>query len=95
MFESAAEVDIKFSKLIDKECENITTDVRKWFKKLAKEERAHDERIMTANDKIKQAGAKYSLGFSFEADIQAHQVKHTRSKQRRKPRPLYRNTIGT
>ena len=50
-------MDTKFSKLIDKECETISSEVRKWFKKLAKEEKAHDERVITANEKIRQAGA--------------------------------------
>ena len=56
IFESIVDVDSKFSKIVDKECESISGDVRKWFKRLAKEEKAHDDKIMTANAKIKAAG---------------------------------------
>ena len=61
MFESIVEVDTKFSKIIDKECEAISAEIRKWFKKLAKEEKAHDDRLNNANEKIKQAGASLSI----------------------------------
>lgn len=30
-----SEVDTKFSKLVDKECDAINGEVKKWFKKLA------------------------------------------------------------
>jgi rubrerythrin len=56
MFESIAEVDTKYSKIIDKECESVSADIRKWFKKLAKEEKSHDDRLANANEKIRQAG---------------------------------------
>ncbi|CAL1715838.1 unnamed protein product [Somion occarium] len=59
IFESLAEVDSKFVKFADKECDNISAEVKKWFKKLAKEEKAHDERMASANAKIKQAGQLY------------------------------------
>lgn len=35
IFESLAEVDVKFSKIADKEVENVGSDLRKWFKKLS------------------------------------------------------------
>jgi hypothetical protein len=35
MLEALSEVDNKFAKLADRECENLSSDVRKWFKKLA------------------------------------------------------------
>ncbi|KAI0364323.1 hypothetical protein BV20DRAFT_974598 [Pilatotrama ljubarskyi] len=54
-----SEVDAKFAKYADKECDNVSGEVKKWFKKLAKEERAHDEKIASANQKIKQAGQVY------------------------------------
>lgn len=61
ILEARMEVDAKFSKLADKECEAVTSDVRKWFKKLSKEEKAHDERVVSANAKIKSAsGSLYS-----------------------------------
>ncbi|KAF9073425.1 hypothetical protein BDP27DRAFT_1391012 [Rhodocollybia butyracea] len=59
IFETLSEVDSKFAKLADKEYDGISSDVKKWFRKLAKEEKAHDERIALANAKIKQAGLIY------------------------------------
>ncbi|KAL5526300.1 hypothetical protein ACEPAF_8023 [Sanghuangporus sanghuang] len=59
LLESLAEIDAKFVKIIDKECEGVSSDLKKWFKKLAKEERNHDEKISAANTKIKQAGLAY------------------------------------
>ncbi|KAK7678579.1 hypothetical protein QCA50_018451 [Cerrena zonata] len=59
IFESLVEVDSKFVKFADRECDNISAEVKKWFKKLAKEEKAHDQRMATANAKIKQAGQLY------------------------------------
>ncbi|KIK63027.1 hypothetical protein GYMLUDRAFT_41329 [Collybiopsis luxurians FD-317 M1] len=59
IFEVLSEVDTKFAKLADKEYDGVSGDVKKWFKKLAKEEKAHDERIAAANAKIKQAGQLY------------------------------------
>ncbi|KAI0353783.1 hypothetical protein OH77DRAFT_1512591 [Trametes cingulata] len=59
IFEAMSEVDAKFAKYADKECDNVSGEVKKWFKKLAKEERAHDEKIASANQKIKQAGQIY------------------------------------
>jgi hypothetical protein len=35
IFEILAEVDMKFSKIADKEAENVGTDLKKWFKKLS------------------------------------------------------------
>lgn len=72
-----AEVDAKFAKYADKECDAVSGEVKKWFKKLAvsitplsplciifiqcvqKEERLHDEKIASANQRIKQAGLVY------------------------------------
>ncbi|KAH8093709.1 hypothetical protein BXZ70DRAFT_1010307 [Cristinia sonorae] len=59
IFDALAEVDSKFAKLADKECESISGEVRKWFKKLAKEEKLHDDKMASANAKIKQAGQLY------------------------------------
>ncbi|KAH9848468.1 hypothetical protein C2E23DRAFT_786021 [Lenzites betulinus] len=59
IFESMSEVDAKFAKFADKECDSVSAEVKKWFKKLAKEERTHDEKIASANQKIKQAGLIY------------------------------------
>ncbi|KAL0954444.1 hypothetical protein HGRIS_003421 [Hohenbuehelia grisea] len=59
IFEALSDIDSKFAKLTDKEYDAISAEVKKWFKKLAKEEKAHDERIATANLKIKQAGQAY------------------------------------
>ncbi|EMD33318.1 hypothetical protein CERSUDRAFT_126091 [Gelatoporia subvermispora B] len=59
IFEALSEVDTKFAKIADKECDAISAEVKKWFKKLAKEERAHDERIAAANARIRQAGQTF------------------------------------
>ncbi|KAI5118106.1 hypothetical protein M0805_005213 [Coniferiporia weirii] len=59
LLESLAEVDSRFVKVADKECETASNDLKKWFKKLAKEEKNHDDRIATANARIKQAGQTY------------------------------------
>ncbi|KAF8501481.1 hypothetical protein F5888DRAFT_1672612 [Russula emetica] len=59
VFEVLSDVDVKFSKFVDKECDVINGEVKKWFKKLAKEEKAHDDRIANASAKIKQAGQSY------------------------------------
>ncbi|KAI0833779.1 hypothetical protein BC628DRAFT_1307875 [Trametes gibbosa] len=59
IFESMSEVDAKFARYADKECDSVSAEVKKWFKKLAKEERTHDEKIASANQKIKQAGQIY------------------------------------
>jgi hypothetical protein len=58
IIEARLEVDAKFSKLADKECEAVTSDIRKWFKKLSKEEKAHDDRVVSANAKIKSASKR-------------------------------------
>ncbi|KAK7033167.1 hypothetical protein R3P38DRAFT_2921141 [Favolaschia claudopus] len=59
IFDSLSEIDSKFAKIADKEYDGISAEVKKWFKKLAKEEKAHDERLSNANAKIKQAGQMY------------------------------------
>ena len=35
VFEAVAEVEGKFSKLTDKECDGLSAEVKKWFKRLA------------------------------------------------------------
>ena len=35
IFESMVEVDTKFAKYADKECDSVSAEVKKWFKKLA------------------------------------------------------------
>ncbi|PFH53012.1 hypothetical protein AMATHDRAFT_55922 [Amanita thiersii Skay4041] len=59
IFETLAEISSKFAKVADKEYHGISTEVKKWFKKLAKEEKAHDERLLNANARIKQATQAY------------------------------------
>ncbi|KAF8274841.1 hypothetical protein EI94DRAFT_1713173 [Lactarius quietus] len=59
IFDVLSDVDAKFSKFVDKECDVISAEVKKWFKKLAKEEKVHDDKIANANVKIKQAGQSY------------------------------------
>lgn len=59
IFDVLSDIDARFSKFADKQCDDISTEVKKWFKKLAKEEKLHDEKIANANMKIKQAGQVY------------------------------------
>ncbi|KAF9223788.1 hypothetical protein BS17DRAFT_733582 [Gyrodon lividus] len=59
IFEVLVDVDGKFAKIADKECNNVSSEVKKWFKKLGKEENAHDERMNESNARIKQAGQAY------------------------------------
>lgn len=59
IFEVLSEIDSKFAKFADKEYDNISSEVKKWFKKLAKEEKAHDDWIANSNARIKQAGMLY------------------------------------
>ncbi|KDR76296.1 hypothetical protein GALMADRAFT_279447 [Galerina marginata CBS 339.88] len=59
IFESLSDIDAKFSKVADKEYDIVSAEVKKWFKKLAKEEKTHDERMANANAKIKQAGQAF------------------------------------
>ncbi|KAF8910676.1 hypothetical protein CPB84DRAFT_1646080, partial [Gymnopilus junonius] len=59
IFEALSDIDSKFSKVADKEYDSVSSEVKKWFKKLAKEEKAHDERMANANARIKQAGQAY------------------------------------
>ncbi|THH16387.1 hypothetical protein EUX98_g9305 [Antrodiella citrinella] len=59
LFDSLSDVDSKFVKLAEKECDSISNELRKWFKKLSKEEKIHDDKIASANTKIKQAGLLY------------------------------------
>lgn len=35
MFEVLSDVDTKFAKVVDKECDAVSGEVRRWFKKLA------------------------------------------------------------
>ncbi|KAJ7019925.1 hypothetical protein C8F04DRAFT_1146197 [Mycena alexandri] len=59
IFDTLSDIDSKFAKIADKEYDGISAEVKKWFKKLAKEEKAHDDRLSNANAKIKQAGQIY------------------------------------
>ncbi|KAI0782320.1 hypothetical protein C8Q75DRAFT_506458 [Abortiporus biennis] len=76
IFETLCEVDTKFAKYADRECDGVSSEVKKWFKKLAKEEKAHDERIAAANLKIKQAGLSYEK--KVKKDPRTAQDEHTR-----------------
>jgi hypothetical protein len=58
IFDVLSDVDAKFAKIADKEYDSISSEVDKWFKKLAKEEKAHDERMNDSNARIKQAGIR-------------------------------------
>lgn len=59
IFETISEVDGKFVKIMDRECDNVNGDVKKWFRKLAKEEKIHDEKLASASARVKQAGHTY------------------------------------
>ncbi|KAG8750007.1 hypothetical protein FRC12_013115 [Ceratobasidium sp. 428] len=59
LFEALGEVDGKLAKLAEKEYDSVSSEVRKHFKKMAKEEKAHDELTFNTNVKLKQASASY------------------------------------
>ncbi|KAF8126938.1 hypothetical protein EV363DRAFT_1401375 [Boletus edulis] len=59
ILEVLADVDSKFAKLAEKEARTIGAEAKKWFKKLAREEKAHDERMNDSNARIKQAGKSF------------------------------------
>ncbi|KAG9086325.1 hypothetical protein FRC07_013122, partial [Ceratobasidium sp. 392] len=59
LFEAIGEVDGKLAKLAEKEYDSVSSEVRKHFKKMAKEEKAHDELTFNTNVKLKQASASY------------------------------------
>ncbi|KAH0833013.1 hypothetical protein J3R83DRAFT_11998 [Lanmaoa asiatica] len=59
ILEVLADVDSKFAKMAEKESHSVSSEVKKWFKRLAKEEKAHDERLNESNARIKQAGQAY------------------------------------
>ncbi|CAG7851946.1 SubName: Full=Uncharacterized protein {ECO:0000313/EMBL:CCA66648.1} [Serendipita indica DSM 11827] len=59
IFDSVQDVDSKFSKLVEREYETCTQELKKWIKKLKKEDKALDEYTAAANAKIKAAGQAY------------------------------------
>ncbi|CAE6457298.1 hypothetical protein ACGC1H_002470 [Rhizoctonia solani] len=59
LFEALGEVDGKLAKLAEKEYDHLSAEVRKHFKKMAKEEKAHDEMTFNTNVRLKQASSSY------------------------------------
>ncbi|CAE6489836.1 unnamed protein product [Rhizoctonia solani] len=59
LFEALGEVDGKLAKLAEKEYDHLSAEVRKHFKKMAKEEKAHDEAAFNTNVRLKQASSTY------------------------------------
>ncbi|KAH7106422.1 hypothetical protein BKA62DRAFT_687113 [Auriculariales sp. MPI-PUGE-AT-0066] len=59
ILETVADIDGKLSKLLDKESDQISNDIRRWFKKLAKEEKLHDDKIQVVNNKVKAAAQAF------------------------------------
>ncbi|TEB34803.1 hypothetical protein FA13DRAFT_1506375 [Coprinellus micaceus] len=59
VFDALFEVDTKYTKFADKEYDAISAEVKKWFKKLVKEEKTHDQKLEKANARIKQAGQNF------------------------------------
>ncbi|KAJ1308104.1 hypothetical protein OPQ81_002167 [Rhizoctonia solani] len=59
LFEALGEVDGKLAKLAEKEYDHLSAEVRKHFKKMAKEEKAHDEMTFNTNVRLKQASSTY------------------------------------
>ncbi|KAG8930941.1 hypothetical protein FRC02_003459 [Tulasnella sp. 418] len=59
IFDSLAEVDAKFSKICEKEYEAMSAELKKWFKKMAKEEKNYDDLAFNTNNRIKQASLTY------------------------------------
>ncbi|KAF9517102.1 hypothetical protein BS47DRAFT_568739 [Hydnum rufescens UP504] len=52
-------VDAKFALIMEREYETLSAELRKWFKRLAKEEKDHDEYTNVRQNKIRQAGERY------------------------------------
>ncbi|KAG9033349.1 hypothetical protein FRB95_014891 [Tulasnella sp. JGI-2019a] len=59
MFEILAELDGKFSKVCDREYEGMSQELKKWFKKLTKEEKNHDEYAYSIQSRLKMAAQSY------------------------------------
>ncbi|PWN44262.1 hypothetical protein IE81DRAFT_321409 [Ceraceosorus guamensis] len=57
LLESISEVSTKHSKLVQREYESLNDHCAKFFKRVAKEERAHDETLETLDSKVKKAHA--------------------------------------
>ncbi|KAF9468037.1 hypothetical protein BDZ94DRAFT_1247023 [Collybia nuda] len=67
IFEASSDIDSKYAKIVDKEYDGVSAEVKKWFKKLAKEEKLHDDKMANANARIKQAGQVYEKKFKKNA----------------------------
>ena len=59
MFEGLAEVSSRHAKHVQKEYEAVNDACAKYFKKVAKEERVHDELVQNLDAKIKKANAAH------------------------------------
>ncbi|KAM0746114.1 hypothetical protein T439DRAFT_360689 [Meredithblackwellia eburnea MCA 4105] len=59
LFDALGEVDLKYSKLMQKEYEGTNELVGKFFKKIAKEEKALDELLSSLDSKVQKATLSY------------------------------------
>ncbi|KAG8858762.1 hypothetical protein FRB96_004899 [Tulasnella sp. 330] len=59
MFDILAELDGKFSKVCEREYEGLSQELKKWFKKLTKEEKNHDEYAYAVQSRLKIAAQGY------------------------------------
>ncbi|KAG8906838.1 hypothetical protein FRB99_006013 [Tulasnella sp. 403] len=55
MFEILADVDGKFSRVCEREYEGLSAELKKWFKKMAKEEKNHDDYAYGVQSRLKLA----------------------------------------
>ncbi|KAG9002494.1 hypothetical protein FRB90_011376, partial [Tulasnella sp. 427] len=53
IFEGVGEVQAKFGKICEREYEALSSELKKWFKKMNKEDRQHDELVYSLQAKLK------------------------------------------
>ena len=98
MFDTLCEVDTKFAKLVDNECEEISTDVKKWFKRLAVR---HDSSMLTIliDLTLGMVRRRRSVNTTQSWPLIKERLRMpdsiTRGKSRRTPQMQLKNTIAT
>lgn len=59
IFEGVGEVQNKFAKICEREYETLSSELKKWFKKMNKEDRQHDELVYSLQAKLKSTTQGY------------------------------------
>ncbi|KAG8934757.1 hypothetical protein FRC01_000438 [Tulasnella sp. 417] len=59
IFEGVGEVQAKFAKICEREYEALSSELKKWFKKMNKEDRQHDELVYSLQAKLKSTTQGY------------------------------------